>query len=409
MKIPTQVRVLLPAFLLGAAIQFPAYAQIALRPGLPHVVEAKHANAQDCSAGIEAAEAELGASPGIIQISNDCTISRNIVLSAAHSLQFTHAGVYHLDAPIVLKNNCTISGLPNASGDSPVQLIADRPMPFMIQMGAHSVVRDILIDGNHQAQDGILVSDANRVHIMNTTVRFAARDDLHITSSDQRRSSSSGYLGPNVVLGRAGRDAMFASRVSDWIMGAQVEFESAGRDGLHGEDASALRCTGCDFGGNGRYGAASITVDWKHYPSCGWVIVGSQFGNNRQGDFYASGGDASLEKNGVHTLTGDAFIQEHTIPNTYNSITLVDAGGDTISGNTWGFVQPTWATPYKYIVMTMFRNIPMNQRYRTTITGNNILPGTFATAAFRLDSRDVTVGNVEGNGPSVSRNITEER
>ena len=97
--------------------------------------------------------------------------------------------------------------------------------------------------------------------------------------------------------------------------------------------------------------------------------------------------------NGVHTLTGNAFIQTHSTPNTYNSITLIDAGGNTISGNTWGFVQPSWASTYKYIIAATFPVLRGREKYPSVISGNNILPGTYGTAAFSVDPQDVVSGN----------------
>ncbi len=174
-----------------------------------------------------------------------------------------------------------------------------------------------------------------------------------------------------------------------------MEFESAGRDGLHGEDSPTLRCSNCDFGGNVRYGASTTTVGFPgtNLQASGWIIVGCQFGNNKQGDFYANGSAKAKALNGVHTLTGNAFIQLHSAPNTYNSITLIDAGGNTISGNTWGFVQPAWASSYKYIIAATFPVLRGREKYPSVISGNNILPGTYGTAAFSVDPHDIVSGN----------------
>jgi hypothetical protein len=388
-----------------------------LHTNLPHVIMAGQMQGNDCGARVVAADQALGSSPGIIQVSGECgsEFGMPVTLTEGHSIEFTHGGTYTVKAPIILGPSASLSGLPNASDDAPVRLV-EAPganLPYIVRMSGHSVLRDILLDGNGKQNPGglddILVQDANRVHILDVTARGAARDDLHVSSTGTSNRSGDGYLGPNVLLQHAGRDAMFIERSYDWIVGSQVEFESSGRDGLHGEDSAAFRCNGCDFGGNGRYGAASVTVNERGNTSCGWMIVGSQFGNNGQGDFYANGSASSIALNGLHTLTGNGFIQSHTTPNTYNSITLLDAGGNTISGNTWGFVQPTWASSFKYIVLTAFQRLPPNQRYRTTITGNNILPGTFGTAVFHLDGSDVTAGNVEGNGPSVMRNVVPGR
>ena len=58
------------------------------------------------------------------------------------------------------------------------------------------------------------MQDANRVHIDNVTIRNATRDDLHVSSrAEKPNTSGDGYLGPNVLLQHAGRDAMFIGRV----------------------------------------------------------------------------------------------------------------------------------------------------------------------------------------------------
>jgi hypothetical protein len=400
--------------LLAGSLALPGFFSVAQEQGssVSRILSAASMHAGDCGARIDMADKRLGGSPGSVEVGAECgsSFTTPVVMTAGHSLRFTDGGTYYISHPITLGANLSLSGPLNASDDAPVRLV-EAPgsnLPYLIKMSGHSVLDGLLLDGNSaenpKGQDVVLVEAANRVHILNTTIRNAGRDDLHITSADRDNSSGSGYLGPNVLLQYARRDAMFIERSADWIVGPQVEFESAARDGLHGEDSPTLRCSGCDFGGDGRYGAASITVNRRGLQSSGWVIVGSQFGNNRQGDFYANGSASSIAINGVHTLTGNAFIQSHTRPNAYDSITFIDAPGNTIAGNTWGFVQPSWASTYRYIILDKFVNLRGKQQYPTAVTGNNILPGTYGTGVFLLAQQDVTSGNVEGDGRSLLRN-----
>ena len=91
-----------------------------------------------------------------------------------------------------------------------------------------------------------------------------------------------------------------------------MEFESAGRDGLHGEDS---RTSAVDPRFRRKRAGTAPSTTTVGFPgtnlqASGWIIVGCQFGNNKQGDFYANGRAAKAKAlNGVHTRTGNAFIQ----------------------------------------------------------------------------------------------------
>jgi hypothetical protein len=367
----------------------------------------------DCGEKIKNADVQLRGVSGIIQVTGDCGNSINIPITVGngHSLQFIHGGTYVLNQPITLNDNSSLVGLPIASDDGPLKLVEANGanLPYMIRMAGHTTLQNIYLSGvglqNPKGLDVVLVDNANRIHIHDVTICCATRDNIHVTSDlGKDNSSGDGYLGPDVELARSGRDAMFIERQGDWIIGPQVEFEGSGRDGLHGEDTATLRCSNCDFGSNLRYGVFAGVVNAPEITkvnSSGWIIVGSQFGNNHQGDFYATGSayKGRLEYAGLHTITGNALtnINSKSTGNTYNSITFVDAGGDTVTGNTWGFFQPAWHPTYKYIVSDTFSLLSGNQRYPSVIAGNNMISGSYASGPFLLAPVDTASGNSAGN------------
>jgi hypothetical protein len=370
----------------------------------------------DPGAWANSAFAKLAGTPAVVEINQTggSAFTTAINVLAGSSLQFTQGGVYTLSQPITLGATASLVGLAQASDDASVKL-QEAPgvnLPQLVSMGAHSVIRDVYIDGNKaanpSASDAVLVRDANRVHIFNTTITGAQRDNLHVSSTGTTQNASSGYLGPNVIVERAGRHGMFIERSADWIMGTQTEFEGNGGDGLHGEDAATLRCSGCDFGGNGGAGASSTTTPYgcsNNLQSSGWVVTGSQAGNNAQGDFLANGSNCpNTQLNGNHSLTGNAFIGPSSANNTVPAISFIDAGGNNVTGNNFGFIQ-SWGKTYTYDVSSSFLSLASAQQTGSAIAGNNFTRYSYGTAPYKLASQDVTGMNSEGTGPGVIRNM----
>jgi hypothetical protein len=227
-------------------------------------------------------------------------------------------------------------------------------------------------------------------------------------------ASGDGYLGPDVELETAGRDCMFMERQADWIIGTQVEFEGCARDGAHLEDSATNRFSDVDFGGSTSHGLSVQVVNapaTTGEPSSGNIVTGSQFGNNLGGDIYEigsayyanSGNTSAAEFAGAMQITGNSFIGNHaanctlggTITGCADAIQLVDTGGDNIAGNAFGFIQPSWVAPYKYIVEHTYAAI--TQQYPVTVFVNNLLQGTWANASpFSLLPADAAL-NMEGS------------
>jgi hypothetical protein len=149
--------------------------------------------------------------------------------------------------------------------------------------------------------------------------------------------------------------------------------------------------TGDDFGANARYGIYASEVKGQcgtTMLSSGWIIAGSQFGGNKGGDIYANGsavssplciGTVNAETAGLHTITGNAFIGAGAAG--LNSIQFTDAGGNTVSGNTWGYAQPTWVPAFNYAVVDSFSAVTGTQQYPTYVVGNSTIPGQFVHAS----------------------------
>ena len=125
----------------------------------------------------------------------------------------------------------------------------------------------------------------------------------------------------------------------------------------------------------------------------GWIIVGCQFGNNKQGDFYANGSAKAKALNGVHTLTGNAFIQTHSAAEHLQQHHLDRCRRQHDLGQHLGICAAPWASSYKYIIAATFPVLRGREKYPSVISGNNILPGTYGTAAFSVDPHDIVSGN----------------
>ena len=225
-------------------------------------------------------------------------------------------------------------------------------------------------------------------------------------------TSSNGWLGPNVLLRNAGQDDMFTERNADWTVSSTVQFELATRDGFHCEDCVAYRFLADDFGANGRYGAYSAVVSGQcstNGQTGNHFFIGSQFGGNTSGDIWMSGRSASAmnfctipstyQWAGGDTITGNQFIEGSS--SAPNSVSFVDAGGNNLSGNTWG--GPYYGFQYNYLVSSSFILLSGNARQPTRIHGTTLEPisaGAFsiftATDPYSLTS-GVDVADVSFN------------
>lgn len=421
-----------------------------------------------CDAKVLAAEAQMGRQSGIIQIGAGCgsTIAHTITLSANHSLQFVSStnGTFELSAPIVLSSGGSIYGLPAASNTSiPITLqeAAGANLAYLVSMASGSTISNVRIDGNKannpSGQDAVLINNANRIHILHSSIQNAERDDIHVTNTHypaptagealalntiltiNRRAqylfktttagtgtssypfcdgtlgstctwgtavltnigrtyddtSGDGYLGPDVLLSGSGRDAFFGERVGDWIIGTQVEFQSAGRDGLHCEDCATFDISGANIGANARYGIYKAVVNSQcssGESSTGWTISATQFGNNIGGDIYENGSAVSSPSfcnvpggpyAGGDSITGNGF--DNPAASGVNSITFIDAGGNAVVGNYFGNLY--FQLRYRYIVASSFSTLTGISRLASTIKENAIQPFSYSEAApFSLTS-----------------------
>lgn len=419
----------------------------------------------DCSAKVAYADSNTPATiPIVVDESCGGVFSIPVTLSPGRVLRFVQYGTYTLKAPITLGYASVVEGLPMASNGGAVSLRegSGANLACMICMtGANSVIVNLLIDAEKSqqtsARDGVLVSDANRVHIHDVTIRNAERDNIHVTNrmyptvaaneflalneivtlnvigggvalfnvtaagtgtatypecsrtsnascawgtavltnrgSTHDNESGDGYLGPNVLLEGAGRDAFYTERNADWIVSPQVEFEASGRDGFHCEDCATYRFSGDDFasgagGGHGFYVAAVNAQCSTGIPAMNHIVVGSQFGGNPEGDIYVTGNAAKSAQfcsrqehvplAGGMTITGNSFIGAGT-SSPEDSITFIDAGGNSVSGNTWGFLP--WSQRYRYIVNSSFSLLTGSQRSGSVI-GNNSFVETASGAIY---------------------------
>lgn len=415
----------------------------------------------DCGAQVNAAIASTPTATIPIYVDASCggntaTFSTPVTLDAGRVLRFVQYANYTMNAGITLGYASVVEGLPIASNGGSTSLVegtgANLACILCMSAGSNSVIKDLYIDGNKannsSALDGILVSNANRVHIYNVTVNNSKRDNIHITNtmvptitaseslslnqqvtlnvtgggvelfntttpgtgtnsypacasnlgatctwgtavltnigSTSDNVSGDGYLGPNVLIENAGRDGLFTERNADWIIDGQVEFETNGRDGLHCEDCATYRISNSDFGLNLAHGLYSAVVNAQCSTgifASGHIIASTQFGANASGDIYSTGtsesgaGFCSVagtgQVAGALTITGNAFISATSGSPNEDSITLVDSGGNTIAGNTFGFV--AFSLPFRYLVNSSFSTLTGAARVGQYISGNNMV------------------------------------
>lgn len=303
------------------------------------------------------------------------------------------------------------------------------------------------------ALDTVLIDNANRVHIYDATIRNATRDNIHVTNTrypaptasetltvstiltinttqgaqnlfnvttagtgtssypsctnvlsstcswgtatltnigaTQDNVSGSGYLGPDVLINGSGRDAFFGERIADWIIGTQVEFQTAGRDGLHCEDCSSFNISGANLGANTRYGLYKSVVNSLCSAgelSISWTLTGSQFANNGAGDIYENGSSESgpnfCTVGSAEPFAGGDSIVDNEFENPtgtgVNSITLIDAPSVAIVGNAFGGLY--FQTAYQYLVASSFSTLTGTNRLPSTIEGNTIQPFSYSEA-----------------------------
>ena len=173
-----------------------------------------------------------------------------------------------------------------------------------------------------------------------------------------------------------------------------MQFEVNGRDGFHSEDNGAYRFEADDWGANGRYGFYAAVVNGvcaTAIPTMGDFIIGSQFGANglspsswsgAGGDIYVNGSAASAigfcatpityQWAGANTIIGNQFIGSAASANLTNSIQFIDAGGNDVTGNTWGLA--LYQALYNYLVTSSFSTLTSSARVPNQISKTSVEP-----------------------------------
>ena len=292
----------------------------------------------DCGAKINAADQALGQRSGTIEVSMACGAAWTtpVRLSQGHLLRMTEGGTYSVSAPITMGSLSSIAGMPKATNSAPVVLqeASGANLPELVHMtGYGATIEDVYLDGNGSQNPGggygVFVDSANRVALKGVDVHNARTDNVHVSGA----ASCCGRIIDGSFLVGAGNDNLYLNGITDWII-STTEFENAGGWGIEGMNAATVRISNSDFGAN-TAGGIKIAASAGSYAG-GWIVVGSQFGNELGTDFF-SDGSAGAYTNGSHSITGNQFIGLGSAPSgMYDAIHLHDSGNTAVTGNFFG-------------------------------------------------------------------------
>jgi hypothetical protein len=217
----------------------------------------------DCGARINAALTVL-AGAGTVQVTQACGTSWNtgVTLGTGQGIQFTQpgtsggvSGIYTLSQPISMGANAFISGIPSGTLRSNVSLqeAAGANLNSLIHItGSYATLRDIGIDGNRANNPtgghAVWVDSASRTVFSGVNIVNANLDGIHVDGANT--VSCCGRIDDESFIIGSGNNNLSITSAADWIVNT-AEFENAGAWGIDGVNASAIRISNSDIGGNG--------------------------------------------------------------------------------------------------------------------------------------------------------------
>lgn len=325
---------------------------------LENIRYADQFSGSDCGAKINAAFTDLNGTPGEVWVNQSAglTISTAVTIPQYCVLRFIQGGTYTVSAIITLASDGSVligqpqssSGGGNNSNHGPVLLkeANGANLAAVIKIiGYGGYVGYVTVDGNQannsSGQYGIWVYHASRVKLVHASAQNCKSHNILVESSAwPANESAGGYIENSISLNAVG-SAVQLLRTADWTFN-KVEFENS-NIGFDSVDSATSRLSNCDFGGNTTHGLSSTFTN-NAAGSAGFVVVGSQFGNNGAGgsasscdifvNAYGSGTTAGVAPAGRgNVIVGNQFVSSSG--HSHLGVQITDSGFNSIVGNTF--------------------------------------------------------------------------
>jgi hypothetical protein len=319
---------------------------------------------KDWGAWLNAADADLGSSPGEIWLATaGLTATTPITLHGNHVVRIIQPGQYDTSAMITLTGQASGITAPwtgghggGVSNNSPyyIKETAGANLPAVIKMtGTMNFVNGITVDGNENPAHGnnnnpcpsppcygIWVYKVLRASIVDSNVQQVATNGIRIESSHPFSGHGNESAASSIRFSQSVFSGGSAIKVTD-TADASAQSVEAGESniGLDLVDAGTFRVIDGDYGGNTQYGI-SVTCTGPDAGTGGVTLSPKQLGTNRQHQIYINAWTGRGAQKGAActngVLHGGYFITgggPGFTPNAWDAVYMQDTGGWAITGN----------------------------------------------------------------------------
>jgi hypothetical protein len=248
-------------------------------------------------------------------------------------------GTIHVQAKSSIVGMPAALGVGTDQSATVIQAADNTTLGAVVQVdGTFAVLQDLTVDGNKKAAPqgavGILVNKAARIEMFRVTAQNAPSYGIEFYSSEHDESCCAKVS--KVMAIANGQAGLHLANTADVMIGLS-EFENNGTFGIELNNSPTARIEHCDLGGNALDGIRIYGTGSSPLQSNREMIVGNQFGNNRQYDINVAGFDDATKRHvsNINLISSNEFIGSSSRPAGYEAIHLVDSGENTIVGNTF--------------------------------------------------------------------------
>jgi hypothetical protein len=323
----------------------------------------------DCGAKINAADSDLGATPGIIYVNQACglTISTAVSVSANHSLQFIQGGTWTQTAIITLLDKTSIvCRIPSAFNEDilttndPATVFKQAASTNLAEMvllkGSNIELRGCAFDGNNRGGGngstvGIVTDTSvattnsrGRIHLWDTTVENTGGDGIQILSTSTNNQAL-GFRIDHVAVNRGGNHGIFCQNTTD-VHISETNLELNAAWGIKGLGCTAT-VTYSDISTNNNGGiwlqAESSSINGGNSGG-GWSILNNgivsptgtsgMVATANAGIFISGYDGTNCNRASANLIAGNIIsFQSSSQTNAFDAIHIVDSGSNLITGN----------------------------------------------------------------------------
>jgi len=353
----------------------------------------------------------MSGTPGEVWVNHNAglTLSTPVNVPTGCIIRFIQGGTYNLSATISMGLGSALIGTPTGnlynlfSGITHLYQTSSSNLSSMITLNGTNInsvlLQDISVDGNASgnasAGPNILFNNTgNGFHILrNVTSRNSNSHGFSIGSGSGNNGIGT-VIDGGTFINNTG-NGIYLNGVTD-IFIRECQIENNTLSGIGGA-ADSIRVDQCDISGNLKGIGATGT---SSYASETWMVQGTQFGNNLQGDIVLTGTSNNYCLN--WTINGCVFdgLGSGSTNNTYDAVHSVGGGSLSVTGCLF-VSQGSSSINYRYGIYDDSGNTAAS-----TFTGN-VFNGTYGTSAYVLAGSSIANNNTVAGAqtPITARNI----